>query len=81
MYRWIADQQDIEVILRLPASRRQHLLQQFDALADNPFQIGDAQMTDDSGRELQLKIIEPYIVTYWPDHAVKELRIVSIETV
>ena len=81
MYRWIADQQAVEVILRLPAARRQQLLQQFDALAESPFQSGDVQVTEDSGRELQLKVIEPYIVTYWADHATKELRIVSIEIV
>lgn len=80
-YHWVAHQQAVEFLLRLPSARRRDLIAHLDKLADSPFQEADATLNDPSGRPLQLKIAGPFIITYWPDHAVKEIRIVALEVV
>ena len=47
-------------------------------LAGNPFGEGDYVTKDQAGRTLQNLLIEDWVVTYWADHAVKELRITEI---
>jgi hypothetical protein len=79
-YRWVAHQQAVEFVLRLPSARRRYLIEQLDRLVNDPFQEADATLEEPTGRTLQLKIAGPFIITYWADHAVKEIRIVAIET-
>ncbi|MCW5550251.1 MAG: hypothetical protein KIT44_14910 [Opitutaceae bacterium] len=50
-------------------------------LAEQPDQVGDYQSRDDTGREVQHLLIGDLVVSFWPDHAVKELRIVEIEEI
>ncbi len=47
-------------------------------LAGNPFDEGDYVASDSSGRECQVRIIGPYALFYWSDHAEKEVRIVDL---
>ena len=65
--------------LSKPKQRRLiHLLFQ---LADNPNQIGDYSEPDDTGREIQFLLIRDLLIAFWPDHPVRELRIVEIQEV
>ena len=57
------------------------MIEQLDKLAGDPFQIADATLTDPSGQTFHLKIAAPFIITYRPDHAVKEVYIVAVEVV
>jgi len=50
-------------------------------IADYPNQLGDYQSSDDTGRYVQHLMIGDLLVSYWADHAGKELRIVEIEEV
>lgn len=47
-------------------------------LAAQPLQIGDYQTADASGRSMENIRIEGFVLTFWPDHFAKELRIVDI---
>ncbi len=47
-------------------------------LAEFPNQSGDYETMDEVGREIQHMALGKLIVSYWPDHAVKELRITEI---
>lgn len=49
-----------------------------DSLAENPFAEGDYPMRDATQREIQIKIIGAFAVTFWSDHAVREVRIIDI---
>jgi hypothetical protein len=80
-YRWVAHQQAVEILLRLSPSNRGLVLEQLDGLVADPFAVSDAHVSDDDGRDLQIKIAGRFIITYWPDHAVKEVRVLAIETV
>jgi len=42
---------------------------------------GDFQQRDTAGRLHEVALIYDWLVTYWTDHAVRELRIVNLEQV
>ena len=46
-----------------------------------PLRRGDLQERDAQGRENEILVAGHWIITYWPDHAVRELRIVRLEQV
>jgi hypothetical protein len=47
-------------------------------LADHPNQPGDYAARDEDGREIQHLMIGDWHFSFWPDHAVRELRITEI---
>lgn len=51
------------------------------ALAEAPFTAGDLTEGDDTGRTLQVVALTDHVLTFWPDHATSELRIVKLERV
>ncbi len=57
---------------------RQQILSFIDSLRIDPFQPGDYSETDHNGRMINLKIIGKYALTFWADHAVKEVKITKI---
>jgi uncharacterized protein YfdQ (DUF2303 family) len=62
-----------------PAQRRLSVV--MDELKASPFLVGDLQELDEQGRENQILVIGNWVVTYWVDHAVKEIRIARLECV
>ena len=63
-----------------PRSRdRARILDFIDSLADIPHQVGDYEEPDKDGRPVQIKIIGAYALTFWADHAVKEVRVTHID--
>jgi hypothetical protein len=67
------------VSLSKPKQRR--LIDLIYRLSDHPQQLGDYTLTDDTGRNVQFLIVGDLVVGFWPDHAVKELRITEIDEV
>ena len=62
-----------------PAARR--LVTQFiDSLALDPFSEGDYSVKDDSGRDIHIKVVGEYAVTFWADHPAKEIKIIDIRS-
>lgn len=53
----------------------------FSFLAKHPLTEGDFEERTPGGRIVQVKVFENLIVTYWADHAVRELRILRCEVV
>jgi hypothetical protein len=45
-----------------------------------PAARGDYTEWDDDGRELQVMALDRVVVTYWTDDAVREVRVVRIES-
>jgi hypothetical protein len=56
---------------------REDLLRVFAGLAASPYQRGEWQQRTTSGRELQVKRFGRWLVRYWLDDPVLELRIVD----
>lgn len=46
-------------------------------LASEPLTVGDYSHRDEDQRELQVKIVADYAVTYWVDEAVRMVMIVG----
>lgn len=71
----------IEILqLQKPSRRDRDLILRFlESLGSSPFAKGDYEEKDDVGRPVQIKVIGKYARTYWPDHAVKEVKVTKIE--
>lgn len=52
-----------------------------DGLKTMPFRRGDFQEWDAHGRINEVIVEDEWLVTYWPDHAAHELRVVRLERV
>ncbi len=60
------------------ARERCRILSFLDALAVNPFAEGDFQQKDGVARIVQVKIIGSYALTFWADHAAREVKVTEI---
>ena len=60
---------------------RQELLRVFKALAESPYQKGDWRQKTKSGRELQVKRFGKWLVAFWLDDPVLEVRIVDVKKI
>ncbi len=69
----------MDFLLSCRSAERRRVLEFCDQLRSNPYQQGDYQETDLTGRRLQVRIIGNYALTFWADPAVKEVRVVRIE--
>lgn len=67
-----------EVIRQMRPPWRNKVITFFESLANDPFQIGDYTERDSSDRVLQIKILGPWAIMYWTDHAVAEVKIIHI---
>ncbi len=78
MYRVLIS---IEVLQLDRPSRRERdaILSFLEGLKSNPGQPGDYPELDASGRTVQIKILGAYALTYWVDHAVREVKVVKVE--
>ncbi len=46
-----------------------------------PFRPGDLQERDTHGRVCEILVAGDWLVTFWVDHAVREIRVVRLESV
>jgi hypothetical protein len=60
---------------------REDLLRIFKSIADNPHQMGDWRQMGKSGRNYQVKRFGKWLVTFWLDSPVLEVRIVGLKLV
>jgi hypothetical protein len=61
-----------------PAQRRLNVV--LDDLKTSPFRSGDLQELDEEGRENEILAIGNWMVTYWTDHAAREIRVTRLES-
>jgi hypothetical protein len=47
-------------------------------LADSPHRSGDYVTNEQDGRALQNLLVDDWVITFWADHAVKELRVTEV---
>ena len=60
---------------------REDLLKIFRTLADSPYQTGGWRQRTKSGRELQVKRFGKWLVSFWLDDPVLEVRIVDVKKI
>lgn len=62
-------------------AERQRLLALLDSVKATPFRTGDFQQRDETGRVNEVLLLGDWLVTFWSDHAVHEIRVVNLERV
>jgi len=67
-----------EFLRQLHADQRNRLLRLLHELGQDPYRRGDFAERDLSGRDIQVLIFQRYAISYWADHAVKELKVIDI---
>lgn len=54
--------------------QRGRISQFIDSLSRDPTQIGDYSELDEAQRHIEVKIVGQFAITYWSDHAVREVK-------
>lgn len=73
------DEEALSRLLACRAADRRKLLAALESLKKEPDQGGDFVERDDTGRPLQVKVFSSFLLTWWLDSYVSELRVVEIE--
>jgi len=64
----------VAFVVSLPRRRQRLVLNLADQIARQPFQIGDYQAVDATGRIVENLRLEGYLFSFWVDHASREPR-------
>lgn len=80
-YEPVLSSKALATVLNLPKRRQQELSDILFQLASFPSQPGDYSLAEDSGRDVNYILIGNYVIGFWPDHAVSELRITEVDLV
>ena len=71
--------EDVLTLLMRARGRCALILNFIEQIAADPYLAGDFKDSDDIGRPLEVKLVGSYAITYWADHAVKEIKIINVE--
>jgi len=77
-YAYALDEAALDVFGGCTNRERDQLVKIFRALAEFPTESGDFAEPSATGRRVEVKRFGKWQVSYWPDHAVKELRVVDV---
>lgn len=70
----------IEALSRIRGTPRNAIVAFIDSLALDPSLTGDYTNQDVTGRVICIKVLGSYAVTFWADHAAKEIKITDIRS-
>lgn len=80
-WKLVLDEQAFQRLLSGPAVDRRRLLAIFEDLRKNPHLQPDYYTKDSTGRPLSVLTARPFLVTYWLDSFVSEIRIVNAQRI
>ena len=80
-HKFVVDESVVEFFLQRSKREREELLRIFKSIAASPYQRGEWIQRTSSGRELQVKRFRHWVIRYWLDDPVREVRIVDVEKV
>jgi hypothetical protein len=78
-YDYVLTAAAAHVVLGSSKRLRQEILAELERLAREPFSEPDLEETGPSGRKYAIRVRERIVLTYWVDHAVKEVRVIRVE--
>ena len=70
-----------DALRTLRSTERDQVIRLLDFLEEFPSTKGDTFEQDSVGRRLEVKILGRIKAVYWPDHAVKEVKVLQIKRV
>jgi hypothetical protein len=77
-YTYVIERSAAQTVFQFSPRERRFLQVIFDQVAAAPFYSADFEEPGDDGRLLLTRYFGPFSVTYWLDHAAKEVRIASV---
>jgi len=77
----VLDESVMRYALAAPSKLRSRLVANLEQLQRSPSEPPDFREQDSTGRWLSIKALRPFLITYWLDGPVNELRIVDVQTV
>ncbi len=77
-YAYSLHERAIEAVIAAEDSERAELLWLFESLAREPDRRGTENVIDEAGRTNEVTYTARFRVVYWPDHAIKEVRIMDV---
>lgn len=80
-YEIVAPLTVYEVLRSMPRVDRRRVEEFLHRLTRRPSLPGDFESPAENGRTHQAKIVGDWLVSYWPDHAVREIRLSEIERI
>lgn len=80
-WQLVFDEEAFQFVLARRLRERLALFKTLDSIRADPYQAPDFEVLDRTGRTLSVRRARPFLVTYWLDAAVKEVRVINIELV
>lgn len=80
-YEAVLSSKATAAILGSSKERQAELIEVIHRLAADPSQPGDYREKDPAGRDVEYLLVGDFIIGFWADHPVSELRIVEIDEV
>ena len=80
-HTFVVDAAIVEYFGHCSKLEREELLRIFHALAKSPYQKREWIQRTKSGREIQVKRVGPWLISFWLDEPVLEVRIVDVKRV
>ena len=80
-WKLVLDEAAFQSFVSSRAAERRRLLSAFEELRSDPQRHPDYHANDATGRSLSVWATRPFLITYWLDAFVTEIRIVDIERV
>ena len=80
-FRLVVEQAALDFLMAMREPERTALMRFFNQLCATPDTRGDLRFQDETMRWVERKVSGRLRVTYWPDYAVRELRVVAIARV
>jgi hypothetical protein len=77
-YSYVLSEAASDFAFRLPRREQYRLADVCRRLAAQPHREGDYATTDHTGRLVQNLLLDDWVITFWADHAMKELRITEV---
>jgi hypothetical protein len=80
-WKLVLDEDAFHFFSSAKADQRRRLLSAFEELRANPRRQADYETKDSTDRVLNVWARQPFLITYWLDAFVSEIRIVNIQKV
>jgi len=78
-YEYSLDREAVTAFASCSPREQRRLLVAFEQAARHPFSTGDSILPGEQGRENQLWDLGEFVITFWTDHAMRTVRIVTID--
>jgi hypothetical protein len=80
-WKFVLDEAVFQFFASRRANERRRLLAAFEVLRTDPNRKPDYYTKDATGRTLHVWTAQPFLITYWLDVYVNELRIVNVQRI